>query len=47
MQGGTSIHFASRALTGTEKCYIQIYKEKLSIVFGLTRFHTLTLIVRK
>ena len=47
MQGGASIHFASRALTGVEKCYNQIYKENLSIVFGLTRFHTLTLMVGK
>ena len=33
MQGGQPIHFGSRALTDTEKCYSQIYKEKLRIVF--------------
>ena len=39
MQGGQLLHFASRALTDTEKFYSEIYKGKLNIVFGLTRFH--------
>ena len=42
MQGGQPIQYASRALTDTEKCYSQIEREMLSIVFGLTRFHTYT-----
>ena len=42
MQGGQPIQYASRALTDTEKRYSQIEKEMLSIVFGLTRFHTYT-----
>ena len=40
MQGGQPIQYASRALTETEKRYSQIEKEMLSVVFGLTRFHT-------
>ena len=40
MQGGQPIQSASRALTDTEKRYSQIEKEMLSIVFGLTRFHS-------
>ena len=40
MQGGQPIQYASRALTDTEKRYSQIEKEMLSIVFGLSRFHT-------
>lgn len=42
MQHGQPIHYASRALTDTERRYSQIEKEMLSIVFGLTRFHTYT-----
>jgi len=42
MQGNQSIQSASRALTETEKRYSQIEKEMLSIVYGLTRFHTYT-----
>jgi len=42
MQGGQSVQYASRALTETEKRYSQIKKEMLSVVFGLTRFHTYT-----
>ena len=42
MQGGQPIQYASRALTDTEKRYSEIEKEMLSIVFGLTRFHTYT-----
>ena len=42
MQGGQPIQYASRALTDTEKRYSQIEKEMLSIVFGLSRFHTYT-----
>ena len=42
MQGGQPIQYVSRALTDTEKRYSQIEKEMLSIVFGLTRFHTHT-----
>ena len=42
MQGGQPVQYASRALTETEKRYSQIEKEMLSIVFGLTRFHTYT-----
>ena len=40
MQGGQPIQYPSRALTNTEKRYSQIEEEMLSIVFGLTRFHT-------
>ena len=40
MQGGQPVQYASRALTETEKRYSQIEKEMLSVVFGLTRFHT-------
>ena len=39
MQGGQPIQYA---LTETEKRYSQIEKEMLSVVFGLTRFHTYT-----
>jgi hypothetical protein len=42
MQNGRPIHYASRALTDTERRYSQIEKEMLSIVFGLNRFHTYT-----
>ena len=42
MQGGQPVQYASRALTETEKRYSQIEKEMLSVVFGLTRFHTYT-----
>ena len=42
MQGGQPVQYASRALTETEKRYSQSEKEMLSIVFGLTRFHTYT-----
>ena len=42
MQGGQLVQYASRALTETEKRYSQIEKEMLSVVFGLTRFHTYT-----
>ena len=42
MQGGQPIQLSSRALTETEKRYSQIEKEMLSIVYGLTRFHTYT-----
>ena len=42
MQGGEPVQYASRALTETEKRYSQIEKERLSVVFGLTRFHTYT-----
>ena len=42
MQGGQPIQYASRALTDTEKRYSEIEKAMLSIVFGLTRFHTYT-----
>ena len=42
MQGGQPIQYASRALKDTEKRYSQIEKGLLSIVFGLTRFHTYT-----
>ena len=42
MQGGQPVQYASRALTETEKRYCQIGKEMLSVVFGLTRFHTYT-----
>ena len=42
MQGGQPVQYASRALTETEKHYSQIEKEMLSVVFGLTRFHTYT-----
>ena len=39
MQGGQPVQYA---LTETEKRYSQIEKEMLSVVFGLTRFHTYT-----
>ena len=39
MQGGQPVQYA---LTETEKHYSQIEKEMLSVVFGLTRFHTYT-----
>ena len=42
MQGGQPVQYASRALAETEKRYSQIEKEMLSVVFGLTRFHTYT-----
>ena len=42
MQGGQPIQYASRTLTETEKRYSQIEKQMLSVVFGLTRFHTYT-----
>ena len=42
LQGGQPVQYASRALTETEKRYSQIEKEMLSVVFGLTRFHTYT-----
>ena len=42
MQGNQPIQYASRALTETEKRYSQIENEMLSIVYGLTRFHTYT-----
>ena len=42
MQGGQPIWYSSRALTETEKRYSQIKKEMLSVVFGLTRFHSYT-----
>ena len=42
MQGDQPVQYASRALTETEKRYSQIEKEMLSVVFGLTRFHTYT-----
>ena len=42
MQGGQPVQYASRALNETEKRYSQIEKEMLSVVFGLTRFHTYT-----
>ena len=42
MHGGQPVQYASRALTETEKRYSQIDKEMLSVVFGLTRFHTYT-----
>ena len=42
MQGDQPIQYVWRALTDTEKHYSQIEKEMLSIVFGLTRFHTYT-----
>jgi len=42
MQGGQPVQYASRALTETEKPNSQIEKEMLSVVFGLTRFHTYT-----
>ena len=36
MQGGQPVQYASRALTETEKRYIQIEKEMVSAVFGVT-----------
>ena len=42
MQGGQPVQYASSALTETEKRCSQIEKEMLSVVFGLTRFHTYT-----
>ena len=44
MQGGQPVQYASRALTESEKHHSQIEKEMLSVVFGLTRFHTYTYI---
>ena len=42
MQGGQPVRYTARALTDTAKRYSQIDKEMLSVVFGLTRFHTYT-----
>jgi len=43
MQSGQPVQlYASRPLTETEDRYSQIEKEMLSVVFGLTRFHTYT-----
>ena len=42
MQGGRPVKYTARALTDTGKRCSQIDKEMLSVVFGLTRFHTYT-----
>ena len=42
MQGNQPIQYASRTLTKMEKRYSQNGKEMLSIVYGVTRFHTYT-----
>ena len=42
MQGNQPIQYASRTLTEMEKRYSQNGKEMLSIVYGVTRFHTYT-----
>ena len=34
------ISFVSRTLTDTEKKYLQVEKEGLACIFGLSRFHT-------
>ena len=39
-QGGQPTQYSSRALTEAEESYRQIEKEMISIVYGLTRFHT-------
>ena len=42
MQGNQPIQYASRTLTEMEKRYSRNEKEMLSIVYGVTRFHTYT-----
>ena len=39
MQQGQPVAYASHALTDTETRYVQIEKELLAIVFGVTKFH--------
>ena len=41
MQGNQHIQYASRAVTETENAIVEL-REMLSIVYGLTRFHTYT-----
>ena len=42
MQEGRPFEFASRSLTQTERKWVQIEKELLSVVFGLKRFDQYT-----
>ena len=42
MQNGHPIAYASRALTETESCYVQIEKEMLAIVFSVEKFNDYT-----
>ena len=42
LQDGRPISCISRALTPTETKYVQIEKEMLAVVFGLTKFHQYT-----
>ena len=40
LQGRHQIAFASKTLTGTESCCVNIERECLSVCFGLEKFHT-------
>ena len=39
MQGGKTVEYGSRSLSFVERRYAQIEKVKLSVLFGLTKFH--------
>ena len=39
LQDGKPVAYVSRALSSTEKCYAQIEKKLLAVVFAFTKFH--------